>query len=695
MQKKTKKKFHLYTYQKVILSYFITFSICVWILYPIMYKILNYPPGAVDTQFQVEYGGLTYSQQFLFLYVAVTSLFLLFQRYVLFRKIANWERSGGINSKMYSLEEIRNSLLTAPTRFYLLQIIIPFIAITLGLGMPMVKHEIESSGITVAMLWVSIFTFNATISYVFSKNLFKPILMETFEENKLTIKRTKLSNSMMLLLLPLLIAGLFFIVIVSYSRLINVRGTDIYKYYKNEFSYIFDENTSYTQEELQQKIDSVNFINDTDTYFIIDNNKNITTSDGVPLTDFFTKYIFELSDQYDGRVYEHYAVNTQGYIKHLTVDGQPYIFGIRFPISGGDTLVYIITTFIILFGIISFLLWYYSNSLADQIKMILDGLNDINKKNNKEFKKIPIISNDELAELTIAFNKTQDLTKNNIEQLHDNQETLMEKERLASLGQLIGGIAHNLKTPIMSISGAAEGLNDLIQEYDSSIDDPEVNSQDHHDIANDMSKWVSKIKTHTEYMSDVITAVKGQAVTLSNEEDISFTVGELLKRVNILMKHELKNAIIYLNISMKTDENLIIHGDVNSLVQVINNMVSNSIQAYEGKTEQNIDLIVEKQNNNLLISVRDYGCGLPQKVKDKLFKEMITTKGKNGTGLGLYMSYSTIKAHFNGTIKVDSEVRKRVHFYYNITFIINYSFPRKSIVFSYFFMKTIDFSFFY
>lgn len=234
----------------------------------------------------------------------------------------------------------------------------------------------------------------------------------------------------------------------------------------------------------------------------------------------------------------------------------------------------------------------------------------------------------------------------------------MEKERLASLGQLIGGIAHNLKTPIMSISGAAEGLNDLIKEYDASIDDPEVNSQDHHDIAKDMSTWVSKIKTHTEYMSDVITAVKGQAVALNTEEDISFTVGELLKRVNILMKHELKNAIIYLNISMKTDENTLIHGDVNSLVQVINNMISNSIQSYNGKPEQNIDLIVEKKENNLVISVKDYGPGIPKKVKDKLFKEMITTKGKNGTGLGLYMSYSTIRAHFNGNMTVESEEGK-------------------------------------
>ena len=288
---------------------------------------------------------------------------------------------------------------------------------------------------------------------------------------------------------------------------------------------------------------------------------------------------------------------------------------------------------------------------------LFNGITTIDLNNN-----LIVTSEDELADLSLSFNLTQSFTKNNVNQLKSNQSMLMERERLASLGQLIGGIAHNLKTPIMSISGAAEGLSDLVKEYDSSIDDPDVNSQDHHDIAKDMNSWIVKIKDYTEYMSDIITTVKGQAVNLSNEEDISFTIEELLKRVNILMKHELKNAIIYLNISLKTDENTIIHGDVNSLVQVINNMVSNSIQAYEGKTEQTIDLIVEKEDNNLLISIKDYASGLPDKVKEKLFKEMITTKGKNGTGLGLYMSYSTIKAHFNGNITVDSELGKGTTF---------------------------------
>lgn len=246
--------------------------------------------------------------------------------------------------------------------------------------------------------------------------------------------------------------------------------------------------------------------------------------------------------------------------------------------------------------------------------------------------------------------------------IKSNQDLLIEKERLASLGQLVGGIAHNLKTPIMSIAGAAEGLTDLVKEYDSSIGDPEVNEDDHHEIANDMSEWIEKIKTHTSYMSDVITAVKGQAVTLSEEEQSNFTVEELVKRVNILMKHELKNALIDLNVKIDTDPTISLNGNVNSLVQVINNMISNAIQAYNGETNKYIDMIVSKNGNDIIISIQDYGCGMSKEVKDKLFKEMITTKGKNGTGLGLFMSYSTIRGHFNGNITFDSDTGKGTKF---------------------------------
>lgn len=254
----------------------------------------------------------------------------------------------------------------------------------------------------------------------------------------------------------------------------------------------------------------------------------------------------------------------------------------------------------------------------------------------------------------------KDITQHKLDMqaLKDNQDILIERERLASLGQLIGGIAHNLKSPIMSISGATDGLTDLIKEYEESIVDKDVTIDDHLAIANDMRDWISKIKSYLEYMSDIITAVKGQAVALSENTVDSFTVEELTKRVDILMKHELKKALITLNLDLKVPTSLMIHGNINGLVQVINNMISNAIQAYKGKEGQTIDLIITQEKNDVIVSVRDYAGGLPKEVQEKLFKEMITTKGKDGTGIGLFMSYSNIRAHFNGDITYSTEEGK-------------------------------------
>lgn len=252
--------------------------------------------------------------------------------------------------------------------------------------------------------------------------------------------------------------------------------------------------------------------------------------------------------------------------------------------------------------------------------------------------------------------------KQDIQTIQNNQDMLMEKERLASLGQLIGGISHNLKTPIMSISGAAEGLTDLINEYDASIGDPEVTNNDHHAIANDMREWITKIHSYTSYMSDIITAVKGQAVNLSENENNEFTVDELFKRVNILMKHEISNASLTLAIDVQVPSATTLVGDINSLVQVINNLITNAIQSYNGRKGEEIKVLAQKLDNNLIISVIDHGCGMTKEVQDKLFNTMITTKGKNGTGLGMFMSYSTIKGHFNGDITFETEVNKGTTF---------------------------------
>ncbi len=277
-----------------------------------------------------------------------------------------------------------------------------------------------------------------------------------------------------------------------------------------------------------------------------------------------------------------------------------------------------------------------------------------------EIEIIPIYSGKYLGSILLFKDATE--YKRHIEIIKRNQEILMEQERMASLGQMIGGIAHNLKTPIMSLSGGIEALHDLITEYRESISDPQVNREDHMEIAREMDEWLEKMKPYCRYMSDVISAVKGQAVQMNDSSTDKFTVEELLKRIEVLMTHELKISHCNLIIQSSIDPNTEIKGELNNLVQVFDNIISNSIQSYEGRPGK-IDLLVSKNDEEIIFVFKDFGKGIPDDIQPRLFKEMVTTKGKDGTGLGLYMSSSTIKGRFGGNMWFSSKEGEGTSFY--------------------------------
>ncbi|HPT90734.1 MAG TPA: sensor histidine kinase [Acetivibrio sp.] len=241
---------------------------------------------------------------------------------------------------------------------------------------------------------------------------------------------------------------------------------------------------------------------------------------------------------------------------------------------------------------------------------------------------------------------------------------LMERERLASLGELIGGIAYNFRTPISSIEQGLEDLKKLMDEYDRAIDNRSA-EEEHFAIAAKMKEHVEKIKPFCSYISNVISTVKGQAVKLNDSTNESFTVGELLRRVKILMDHEFKHNNCELNVELNVSEEASVKGEINNLVQVLNNLIYNAIESYDGGGGK-VDLLFNKKDKDLEIVVRDYGSGIPEDVKNKLFKQMITTKGKEGTGIGVYMSYSTIVGRFRGTMSIDSKEGEGTSVYVNI-----------------------------
>lgn len=255
---------------------------------------------------------------------------------------------------------------------------------------------------------------------------------------------------------------------------------------------------------------------------------------------------------------------------------------------------------------------------------------------------------DNVLEGFVAIFKDVTKLRDGMQRLHDSQARLMEQERLASLGQMVGGLAHNLKTPIMSISGSSAAIDNLIDECVASIGDEEVTEEDYREIYFEMRDWLSKMRDACAYMSDIITAVKGQAANISADAEGEFSVEELMKRVSLLLRHELQRTACKLEVVNETNCEVRIHGDINSLVQVVNNLISNATFAVQPKGGGRIIVRFAIAEAGLRLTVEDHGIGIAPDVKERLFRQMITNKGAQGTGLGVYISNTVIKAKFGG-----------------------------------------------
>lgn len=218
------------------------------------------------------------------------------------------------------------------------------------------------------------------------------------------------------------------------------------------------------------------------------------------------------------------------------------------------------------------------------------------------------------------------------------------------LDNLFRGLIHSLKSPIFALSGEVEQIEEYIEEYSTSIEDKRVTIKDHQEIAKDMFEWLDKMKIQIENISDSINSVRNQVITLNDDqENDSFTVEELVKYIDILTKNILKQYLTILNFTVRVNNKKEIKGSLNLLVQVINNLIINSIESYKGKTNQIINIVISESNGKLEISVIDTGCGIPKNIQNKIFREIITTN-PNKAGLGLFVAYSNIKAGFDGDI---------------------------------------------
>jgi signal transduction histidine kinase len=283
------------------------------------------------------------------------------------------------------------------------------------------------------------------------------------------------------------------------------------------------------------------------------------------------------------------------------------------------------------------------------------GSSSVLKENFTRGKKATVI--DVMNNLVNAVVQDLDETNRNLEiksnkldtyarAVKENQEVLIEREKAASLGHVISAINHNFKTSLTVISGGISLMEKLMKKMG---ENPPETFQD--GIKN-MKKWIGEVKSSSNHMGEIMNDANWYITTPDIDHD-KFKIDELIGKINMLMVQELKKSKCKLETEIRTNKKVEIAGNINDLVQVLNVIISNSIDAYNGEGGI-IKCNIEQKDELLEIKITDYGTGIQKDIIDKIFKEVITTKGKKGTGLGLYTAYSIIRGRFRGEINFHS-----------------------------------------
>jgi signal transduction histidine kinase len=247
-------------------------------------------------------------------------------------------------------------------------------------------------------------------------------------------------------------------------------------------------------------------------------------------------------------------------------------------------------------------------------------------------------------------------------ELKATQAQLIQQEKLASLGELTAGIAHEIQNPLNFVNNFSEVNTELVDELHQAIDQGDLNEVKA--IANDIKENEQKIVFHGK-RADVIVKSMLHHSRSSNGVKESTDINGLADEYLRLAFHGLRAKDKSFNAGMKTDFDESV-GTIDLIPQdigrVILNLITNAFYAVAEKKkhipegyEPIVSVSTKKMSNEVEIKVKDNGNGIPQKTLDKIFQPFFTTKPTGeGTGLGLSLSYDIVKAH-GGELKVNTK----------------------------------------
>jgi signal transduction histidine kinase len=297
----------------------------------------------------------------------------------------------------------------------------------------------------------------------------------------------------------------------------------------------------------------------------------------------------------------------------------------------------------------------YTNQIEQQNKVLQQNKSEIEGLNTALEKKV--------QERTKKLEQKSKDLENSLDKLQEASHKLVETEKMAALGHLVAGIAHEINTPIGVCVTVSSTLRNNANKFKKSLESGELLKSKLMKYTDNIIESSDLIDSNLNRASDLIQSFKSVAVDQTADEyrefDIKLYLNDIFKTLNPKIKNTQYSVV------QNIPDGLIIDSSPGAVSQLITNLFMNSVShGFEGRAEGVIEVnITEIDNEFLKIIFSDDGNGMSDEIKDSIFEPFYTTKrNAGGSGLGLYIVYNLVTQALNGTIEVDSKVNEGTSF---------------------------------
>ena len=306
------------------------------------------------------------------------------------------------------------------------------------------------------------------------------------------------------------------------------------------------------------------------------------------------------------------------------------------------------------------------NILTDAVNVLLARMQDYVQKQHEaeeQHRQLNASLEDIVSQRTVALkDATQELIQT-LEKLHQYQRQIVENEKMASLGDMVAGVAHEVNTPIGLGVTASTMMLDQIGDIQKDFENRTLKASALDRFLSDSQKNLNIIYRNLNRAAELISSFKHVAVDQTTESSRTFCVSQLINEILLSLRPQLKKH--HHKINVHCDPTLHVETKAGPINQILINLIVNSVvHGFDDTESGTIDITADLMTaSTLKLVYKDNGKGIPDEIRKRIFDPFVTTRrGQGGSGLGMHLVYNLVTQGLNGSITLSSEEGKGVEF---------------------------------